>query len=245
MVFVLLTFGGWNEAAYLSAEVRDPRRNMVRVLVASIAVITTLYLAVNLALLNGLGLGQMARSEAVAADLMRRSLGEGGARMIAFLVVIAALSTINATMMTGARSAYALGRDFPALGFLGRWKETEGTPANALLLQGGIALLLVAAGAGVRSGFEAMVSYTAPVFWFFFLLTGLSLFVLRRREPATHRPFRVPLYPLLPLLFCLVCIAMLVSSLAYTGVGALAGAAVLLAGIPLFLWVRKGSNPEG
>lgn len=243
MVFVLLTFGGWNEAAYLSAEVRDPRRNMVRVLVTSIAVITVLYLAVNLALLHALGLEQMARSEAVASDLMRRTLGEGGARLIAFLVVVAALSTINATMMTGARSAYALGRDFPVLGFLGRWKEAEGTPANALLLQGAIALLLVAAGSAMRSGFEAMVSYTAPVFWFFFLLTGLSLFVLRRREPARHRPFRVPFFPVLPLLFCLVCIAMLVSSLAFTGVGALAGAAVLLAGIPLFLWVRKGIPP--
>lgn len=243
MVFVLLTFGGWNEAAYLSAEVRDPRRNMVRVMVASIAVITFLYLAVNLAMLRGLGLEQMARSEAVAADLMRRAVGEGGARVIAVLVVVAALSTMNATMMTGARSAYALGKDFPPLGFLGRWREAQGTPANALLLQGGIALLLVAAGAGLRSGFEAMVSYTAPVFWFFFLLTGLSLFVLRRRDPGRQRPFRVPFYPALPLLFCAVCVAMLVSSLLFTGAGALAGAAVLFAGVPLFLLLRKGAKP--
>lgn len=244
MIFVLLTFGGWNEAAYLSGEVRDARRDMVRVLILSIALITALYLAVNLALLKSLGLAGMSRSEAVAADVMRRALGEPGARLIGALVVTAALSTMNATMITGARTAYALGRDFPKLGFLGRWRSQGETPANALLLQGAVALLLVAAGAGVRSGFEAMVDYTAPVFWFFFLLAGLSLFVLRRRDPERHRPFRVPFYPLLPLLFCAVCLFMLVSSLTYTGAGALAGAAVLIAGAPLFFFLRQGARPH-
>jgi amino acid transporter len=239
MIFVLLTFGGWNEAAYLSAEIRDAQRNMTRVLIISIAVITVLYLAVNLALLKGLGLAAMARSEAVASDLMRQTMGENGARLIGLLVTLAALSTMNATMITGARSIYALGRDFPLLGCLGRWRQKGNTPTNAILLQGSVALLLVFAGTFMRSGFEAMVEYTAPVFWFFFLLVGLSLFVLRRRQPHLHRPFRVPLYPYTPLLFCAVCLTMLISSLLFTGWGALAGAAVLLAGLPLYLWVRQ------
>lgn len=244
MIFVLLTFGGWNEAAYLSAEVRDARNNMIRVLLISIAVITAVYLAVNLALLNGLGLEAMSRSEAVAADLMRQTFGENGARFIALLVAIAALSTMNATIITGARSTYALGRDFPLLGFLGRWREGGETPVNAVLVQGGVALLLVAAGTALRGGFVAMVEYTAPVFWFFFLLVGLSLFVLRRREPQIYRPFRVPLYPFVPLLFCAVCLSMLISSLLYTGSGALAGAMVLLAGVPLFLLAKRGRTPS-
>ncbi|MBE0596980.1 MAG: APC family permease [Desulfuromonadales bacterium] len=248
MIFVLLTFGGWNEAAYLSAEVRGSARNMLRVLVGSIALVTLLYLAVNLALLRGLGQAGMSGSDAVAADLMRLAVGEGGARLVSLLVVTASLSTMNATMITGARSGYALGRDFPRLGFLGRWQAQRRTPVNALLAQGGIALLLVAAGSWARNGFEAMVAYTAPVFWFFFFLVGLSLFVLRRKEPSVHRPFRVPLYPLLPLFFCAVCLAMLMASLAFTGVGALVGGAVLLTGIPLLLLVRpsptRKENPR-
>ncbi len=245
MIFILLTYGGWNEAAYLSAEVRQSRRNMVRVLLWGIGAITAIYVLVNIAFLRGLGMAGMASSDVVAADLMRRVGGENGARFISFLIAIAALSTINATMFTGARTNYALGRDFKLFSFLGSWHEKANTPANALLVQGAVALALVALGTSVRKGFAAMVDYTAPVFWFFFFLVGVALLVLRRKEPEAERPFRVPLYPLTPLLFCAVCLYMLRSSLAYTGIGALAGVGVLLVGIPLFLWgqpVNRGNH---
>jgi amino acid transporter len=88
-----------------------------------------------------------------------------------------------------------------------------------------------------------MVEYTAPVFWLFFLLVGISLFVLRRREGAIVRPFRVPLYPATPLVFCGVCLCMLYSSLVYTGRGGLIGVVVLLAGIPLLLLKKGRSKP--
>jgi amino acid transporter len=136
----------------------------------------------------------------------------------------------------GSRTHYALGRDFPMFSLLGRWSTRAGSPVNALLVQGAISLALVGVGALTRRGFETMVEYTAPVFWFFFLLTGVSLLVLRKREPDVVRPFRVPLYPLTPLLFCATCAYLLYSSLAYTGAGALVGVAVLATGlVPLAL----------
>lgn len=236
MIFVLLTYGGWNEAAYLSAEVRQARRNMARVLMTSIALITFVYVLVNIAMVRGLGLEGMAQSKAVAADLMRGAMGQTGARIISALILIAAISTINGTMITGARTAYALGNDFSLFRFLGRWRERGSTPANALLVQGVLALALLALGTAFRRGFETMVEYTAPVFWLFFLLVGLSLFVLRHKDPHIERPFKVPLYPLTPMLFCVVCAFMLTSSLAYTGKGALVGVAVLLAGVPFLLF---------
>jgi amino acid transporter len=136
-------------------------------------------------------------------------------------------------MITGARSNYALGRDIPLFGFLGGWYEAGSTPKAAFLLQGAIALALVGFGALARSGFEAMVAYTAPVFWLILLGTGASLIALRRRDPAADRPFRVPLYPLTPLLFCAIAGYMLYSSVAYAGRGALLGLAVMVAGLPL------------
>jgi amino acid transporter len=244
MIFVLLTFGGWNEAAYLSTEVHEPRRNMVRVLLGGIAAITALYLLANIAFFRALGLDGMAKSEVVAADLMRNVVGEGGAKFISLLIAVAALSTINATMFTGARTNYALGRDFSLFSFLGQWRDRANTPANALLVQGAIALALVLLGTVTRQGFSTMVDYTAPVFWFFFLLVGAAVIVLRRREPNIERPFRVPLYPITPILFCLVCIYMLRSSVAYTGVGALVGVGVLVVGVPLLLWARHKSSNE-
>jgi len=101
-----------------------------------------------------------------------------------------------------------------------------------------VSLLLVALGAATRAGFETMVAYTAPVFWLTLLLMGIALFVLRRRDRALERPFRVPLYPVLPLFFCVTSAAMLWSSVAYAGRGALLGVAVMLFGVPLFLLER-------
>ncbi len=241
MVFVLLTFGGWNEAAYISAELKDESHNMVKALVLSICLITALYLAVNWAYWRGLGIEGMAKSDAIAADLLKAAFGPIGATMISAMVAIAALTSINATMIVGSRTNYAVGRDWPLLSRLGQWDETRGTPVTALVWQTVAALVLVAIGAVAGGGFKSMVEFTAPVFWLFFLLSGLSLFVLRVREPHVPRPFRVPLYPLLPIVFCLVCAYMLWASLSYVysqelgglnaawiGVGVLAVGALLL-----------------
>jgi amino acid transporter len=159
-------------------------------------------------------------------------------------VIIAALSSANATMITGARSNYALGRDLPLFGFLGSWDERQATPKAAFVLQGAIALGLVGFGSLARSGFEAMVAYTAPVFWLILLGTGASLLVLRRREPAQSRPFRVPFYPVTPLLFCAFAGYMLHASIAYAGRGALLGLAVMVAGIPIITWARVRAAPD-
>lgn len=252
MVFVLLTFGGWNEAAYISAELKDRRRNMLRALLLSIAAITLLYLLVNWAYWRGLGLAGMAASDAIAADLLTAAFGPKGGTVIALLVVVATLTSINATMIVGARTAFAAGREWPALARLGRWDTRRGTPAAALLVQGVASMLLVGAGLWSGGGFAAMVEYTAPVFWLFFLLAGFSVIVLRRREPHRERPFRVPLYPWLPLLFCAVCAYMLWSSLSYVHSQAMGGfnAAwmgvwVLAAGaVVLLLMRRAGTLPS-
>ena len=239
MVLVLLTYGGWSEAAYISAEVRNPGRNMVRVLLWSIGILTGLYLLVNLAYLRGMGIAATAESEAVAADLLRRAGGRTGEVVISALIAVAALSSANTTILTGGRTGYALGQNFQPFRILGRWSERSNTPVNALLLQGAVALALVIMGALARSGFETMVSYTAPVFWLFFLLTAIGLIVLRAREPQVVRPFRVPAYPLTPLLLAATSAYLLYSSLAYTGVGALVGAAVLAVGVVLRLATRN------
>ena len=231
MVFVLLTFGGWNEAAYISAEMRSGNKKIAVALILSILIITSVYLLVNYAFLKGLGMSTMAESPAVAGDLMGTAFGPGGVVLISLIVAVAAMTSANATIFTGARSNFALGRDFPAFQFLGNWRSEQAGPVNAFIVQGIIALVLVSFGFFSRSGFEIMIDYTAPVFWFFLLLVGISLFVLRKKEPEKNRPFPVPLYPVLPLIFCITSAYLLYSSIVYTGWGALVGIAVLFIGI--------------
>ncbi|MGH8618308.1 MAG: APC family permease [Burkholderiales bacterium] len=238
MLFVLFTYGGWNDAAYISAEVRNPHRNMSRALLFSITLVALLYVLVNLAYVKGLGYDAMARSNAVAADLLKNTWGSGGEKLISIMIAIAALTSVNGSMIVGARSNYALGRDWPLLGYLGHWDGASGSPRNALLVQGVIALVLVGFGATQNSGFKGLVEYSLPVFWGFFMLVGIALFVLRHREPAAPRPFKVPGYPVVPAIFVLMCGYLFYSSIVYHGKHALVGLGVLAVGGVLLLFAR-------
>jgi APA family basic amino acid/polyamine antiporter len=214
LVFVLLTFGGWNEAAYISAEVRGGPRRIVGVIILSLMVITAIYILVNLALLHALGLKGLASAKAPAADVMGLAFGVWGEKAIGLFVAFAALTSINATMIVGARSNFALGLTWSSLKFMGRWNVASGTPTVALLVQGGIALALVIFGTQQRDGFGAMVEFTAPVFWTFLFLVGVSVFIMHGR-PFQGERFDVPLYPLTPLLFTASCAYLAYSSTMY------------------------------
>jgi basic amino acid/polyamine antiporter, APA family len=215
MVFVLLTYGGWNEAAYVSAEVRGGPRSIVRALIYALLLVTVVYVLTVYAMYAALGLAGLAGSTAPAADVLQRAFGPAAGQAIGLMVAIAALTSMNATMIVGARTNFAIGVDWPRLRRLGAWDEVKNLPRVGFLLQGCISLALVAVGSFERDGFAAMVEFTAPVFWTFFLLTGVAVFVLRVREPNVPRPFRVPLYPLVPLVFVATCAYLLWSSIAY------------------------------
>ena len=230
VIFVLLTYGGWNEAAFVSSELKLGSGKMTRGLIVSLLLITGTYFLINLAFLNVLGLEGVGASEAVGMKMMQQLTGEKGAVLIGLLITLSAITSLNTTVFTGARSSYALGKDFSPLSFLGKWNGKKSAPVNSLLLQGAIALLLVFFGVTMPDGFEAMVNFTAPIFWFFFLSTGISLLVLRVKEKNVTRPFKVPLYPVLPILFIVSCLYMLHASLAVTGLGAFLGAGLLLVG---------------
>jgi len=243
MVFVLLTFGGWNEAVYFSAELKNARRRMAPIMVSSLLLITVLYLLANAAYLRALGLSGAAKSQAVAADVMQLAFGSPGALLISLFIAVSALTSVNATVFTGARSAFAWGRDNRALSWLGRWDPIAATPRNALVAQGLGALALVFVGALARDGFRTAVEYTAPVFWGFLLLVGLALFRLRHLDPDVERPFRAPLYPVLPAVFVATNAYLLYASIAHTGSGALLGLAVVAAGA-LVLKVLPKRTPK-
>ena len=215
LVFVLLTFGGWNEAAYISAELKGGPRTMVWVILASMLTLTVIYLLVNTALLLGLGLSGLSQSKTAASDLLGFAFGPWAQKALGLFVAIAALTSINATMFVGARTNFAVGNDWNALRKLGQWQLDIGSPKQALLLQALISIGLIALATQEVDGFSAMVEFTAPVFWGFLFLVGLALIWLRQTDKHTSRPFKVPLYPVLPLIFCAACAWLTYSSITY------------------------------
>jgi amino acid transporter len=243
LVFVLLTFGGWNESAYISAEVKGGSKAIVSVIVLSIILITVIYLLVNWALIAGLGMEKLASSKAAPADLLAIAFGPLGEKLLGLFVAVAALTSINATMIVGARTNYAIGDDWDGLRFMGRWESKRGSPTLALLVQSAICLALVGFGAFQADGFDAMVEFTAPVFWLFLFLIGIAVFILRAKDRGVKRDFSIPLYPITPLLFCASCAYLSYSSFAYAhSKGAVyISIYVMLLGIVALIFLRAKS----
>ncbi|MFZ9034210.1 MAG: APC family permease [Anaerohalosphaeraceae bacterium] len=211
LILVLYTFGGWNEMAYVAAEVKQPQRNISRALVLGTLVVTVLYLLVNGAFLNALGYSGVATSEAVATETIAGVFSQNAGRFISILICISTLGAVNGLIFTGARISYALGTEHQFFGLLGRWHSRFGTPIWALILQGGLALGII----GFAGSFLDTILYTAPVVWVFFLGTCLSVWILRRKDRHAERGYKVPLYPVPTLVFGAACVFMLYSSVVY------------------------------
>ncbi len=237
LILVLFTFGGWNEMAYVAAEVKDPNRNIVRALVLGTASVTLLYLLVNGAYLWGLGTAGIADSNAVATDLVSGVMPRFGARAISVLVCISALGATSGLIFTGARISYALGADHTVFRSLGRWNGRTGTPLAALIVQG-----LIAAGLIVALGsFVNAILYTAAAVYSFYLATSVAVFVLRYKEPDRPRPYRVTGYPVTTLIFCAVCAFLIYGAVVYKPVIAVATVVILAAGLPIYWLGRRGT----
>ena len=243
MVFVFLAYGGWSDAATLSAEMKDPQRGIKRALVIGLALVMVLYLLANWAYMRVLGLEGLAQSAAPAAALMRACFGRPGELVMVGVVTLTALSVMNAILIAGPRTTYAAARDVAAEFRLAQWNARRGTPTAAVLATSLVALLLVGFGTLTRGGFATMVDYLSPVYWFFMTLSALAVIVLRRREPDAVRPFKVPLYPWLPLLFASCSAYVLWSSVVYVRAGAVVGVAVLAVGFVL-LWLWRPVTPK-
>jgi APA family basic amino acid/polyamine antiporter len=239
LILVLFTFGGWNEMVYVAAEVRDPKRNIVRALVLGTAVVTLLYLLANIAFLSSLGYEGMASSGAVAVDAVSGLFPASGGRLISLLICISALGAVNGLIFAGARISFAVGTEHRAFRALGRWNPRTGTPVRSLLVQAGVSVILILA----LGSFVNTILYMAAAVYSFYLATSIAVFVLRRKEPDVERPYRVAGYPWPTIIFCAVCAFLIYSAVAYRPLIAASSCVLLLAGYPVYwLTTRNGLN---
>jgi APA family basic amino acid/polyamine antiporter len=227
LVPIYFTYSGWNAAAYLVGEMRNPGRSLARGLIVGTGLVTLVYLVINLGLILVLPQDVLAESARPAADAAQRILGNGGERVLAMMIAIAIFGSANVTLMAGARIYYAMAEDGMGPATFKRINRS-GVPSTALWVGG-----IWAAGLAVFGDISSLVDWAVLAIMLLSSMTVSALFVLRRRDPAAGS-FRCPGYPLLPALYLVVTLGAAVSSFLYDPRHALMGLAIILVGFPLY-----------
>jgi amino acid transporter len=195
LIYIFLAYGGWSDAATLSAEVRSGRHGMLVAVIGSILALMAIYVALNAAMMRALGEAALAASTAPAAQVARLAFGWPGEALVVGVVGLSALASINSTIIVCSRTTWAAARDKPALNLLAHWHPTRGTPTRATAAVGGVSLLLTLLSALTGNGFGAMVDYMTPVYWLFIALGMAASIRLRLVHPDAQRPVKTPLVP--------------------------------------------------
>jgi amino acid transporter len=208
LMFVMFTFGGWNDIAFVASEVREPRENLLPSLVVGTLIVLSIYLLVNFALVYGMGFDRMAglgqQWQSATSALIGDNMGVVGNRLFAGLVCVSCLGAINAMVFTSPRIYWATAADYPALRWVSGSNEGGGG-WRAMLLQAIVTLVFIGMFGAKADGFDNIVAATAPYFWIFLALTVISLVVCRIRFKGKFDGYRVPFGPLLPFVFVAAC----------------------------------------
>jgi basic amino acid/polyamine antiporter, APA family len=235
LMFVLYAYSGWNAAAYIIGEVRDPGRTVPSALLLATVIVTILYVVLNAVFLASGPMEAFSGKIEVGEIAARNLLGEYGGRLMAALIAGGLISSISAMTWAGPRVAQAVGQDFSALRLFA-WTSPRGIPHVAIAVQTLLVLLMLA-----TSSFEAVLLYAQYSILACSFLTVLGVIVLRWRQPALPRPFRCVGYPLTPLVFVALNLFAMIYSALEKPEHALAGLATLLLGIALYFLARAAS----
>lgn len=238
LVYVSFAYAGWNAAAYVAGEVKDPARELPRALAIGAAVVTTLYLLLNAAFLVAAPVDTLAGETEVAHVAAAALFGENAARVASGIIALGLLSTVGAMVLTGARVAEAIGRRYPALGFFAK-RDVEGTtPRNATLLLG-----VISAALAFSASFDTLLIYTGVTLSFFAALTVAGVFVARRRDPNDPARRANPLHPWSTLAFLALSIWMIVASIVARPIAAAAAGGTLALGALLSFVLSSDVDP--
>lgn len=235
LIFVSFSYSGWNAAAYLAGEVRNPKRTLPRALMLGTGVVCILYVGLNLWFVSAAPPEALSGAIDVAAVAARASFGEQTARWVSLLVALGLFTTVSALVVTGSRVYESIGRDYPKLRrSLGRARGHNRGPLPAIALQA-----VLACGMVLGSSFEVLLTYIGFLLSLFAGLTVLGLFVLRRREPGLERPYRAWGHPVTSAVMIALSAWMMIHAAIAKPIVLLTGAITLAIGGVLYLWLRS------
>ncbi|HEV7488389.1 MAG TPA: amino acid permease [Thermoanaerobaculia bacterium] len=232
MTPVMFAYGGWQTASFVSGELARPRRDLPIGLLAGIIGVITIYVGVTYICVRALGAEGLANSPTPASAVMRLALGERGAQLIAAGIAISTLGFLSQSMLTAPRVYYAMAADGLFFRSVGRISAKTHVPVVAIALQGIVAIVITLSGT-----YEQILGYVVSTDFIFFGLTGLALFIFRRRQAPAG--FRTPGHPVTTAIFTISCWIVVIATIAKSPVNSLIGFAILSAGLPAYAWWRR------
>nr|WP_294848261.1 amino acid permease [uncultured Sphingomonas sp.] len=235
---VMFSYGGWQTASFVAAEMRDPRRDLSRALLWGVAGVVLTYVLVTLACVYALGPEGLAASKTPATDAMRLALGDKGATLIALGIAISALGFLSQSMLTSPRVYFAMAQDGLFFRQVATVDKRTHAPVIAILLQGALAILIALSGT-----YGQILSYVVSVDFIWFGLTGAALFIFRKRDRGDPAGFRAPFHPFSTGLFVLSCAVIVIATIVNYPVNSIIGFAIVLAGVPVCrYWQRQNAR---
>jgi basic amino acid/polyamine antiporter, APA family len=235
MVGALWAYDGWNNVSMVSSEIRQPERNLPRALIFGTAVVIVTYLLVNVAYFYVLSPGQVASSHRVAADMMSHLYGRAAAGAVTVAVLISIFAALNGSILSGSRVPYAMARDGLFFRTTAAVHPRFKTPGHSIILLSLWSCVVVLSG-----WYDDLYNFVIFGSWILYLMTAVSVFVLRRKQPGLARPYHVIAYPVVPVLFSAVAVLLLVSTFHTRPRESLMGLALMALGIPFyFRWKRS------
>jgi basic amino acid/polyamine antiporter, APA family len=238
MLAAFWAYQGWVSVGFIGGEIKDANRNVPKGIVFGVFIVIFIYLLVNVTYLTLLSIPQLeiihaSHNQIAAVEAVRSFWGPAGVLFISLLILTTTLGCTNASILTGARPYYAMARDrhfFPAIGKLNRSQ----VPGNSLLWQGLWASVLVLSGT-----FDQLTDMIIFAVFIFYGATSLGVFILRRKMPDAHRPYKVWGYPVVPAIFIIFCLCLVFNTIFTRPREAVIGLTLVLAGIPVYLFLER------
>jgi APA family basic amino acid/polyamine antiporter len=239
MLAAFWAYQGWVSVGFIGGEVKDPHRNIPRGIIAGVGIVIIVYLVVNYTFLKLLSIPQLEQinnsgNQIAGIEAVRGIWGKGGVLFISVLILISTLGCTNASILTGARPYYAMARQGLFFSGTGRL-NSHNVPSVSLLWQGIWASILVLSGT-----FDQLTDMLIFAVYIFYGATALGVFILRRRMPDAHRPYKTWGYPVVPAIFVLFCVGLFFNTIITRPREAGIGLSLIMLGIPVyFLLLRK------
>jgi APA family basic amino acid/polyamine antiporter len=238
MLAAFWAYQGWNSVGFIGGEVKDPTRNIPRGIVTGVFIVIIIYLLINITYMSLLSIPQLisihdAGNQIAAVEAVRSFWGTGGVLFISILILMTTLGCTNASILTGARPYYAMAKEklfFPGIAKINK----ANVPSTSLLWQGIWASVLVLSGT-----FDQLTDMIIFAVFIFYGSTTLGVFILRRRMPDVHRPYKVWGYPVVPAIFILFCIGLFFNTIITRPREAAIGLILIFSGIPVYFFLKR------